>query len=145
MADYDAALSRLGAVSADLYLERCAQHLAGGEVQPALDGLREARTRLGIVLSIERTALDIEVRAGRFDDALDRLDEVETELAAGVLWLELRGNVLRAAGREMEALAAYTAALDALDGLPGERRPTAAHQALEGRLRAALRTSVGAR
>ena len=124
----------------DLYLARAAALAAAGEAHlaDALRGLDEGLARLGPAVSLQLAAIDLEMRLGHHDAALQRLDLAATRSPRKERWLARRGEILARAGRPDEARAAYEAALAAIGNLPPRRRAADAVGALEGDVRAAL-------
>jgi tetratricopeptide (TPR) repeat protein len=124
----------------DLYIER-ARLLAGcGEryLPRAVRGLDEGIARFGPIVSLQLYAVDLEMRSRQFESALKRLETLAPQFERNETLLELRGNVLAAAGREAEARQAYAAALAAIESSPPELRAGRFARELEARLRAAL-------
>jgi tetratricopeptide (TPR) repeat protein len=124
----------------DLFVERAAVlAAAGGEhAREALGGLDEGVARLGPLVTLQLPAIELELREGRYDAALARLDTVAARAPRQESWLARRGDILLRAGRTEEARAAYAAALAALETLPAPRRRTRAVAELEAHVRAAL-------
>ena len=139
-ADYRYAIERSPKPDPDLYLERARAELAAGDIAQAGEGLEAARLRLGPIASIELLAVDVEVRQGRFDAALARLDAMAARSPRKEAWLARRGDVLAEAGRRDEARTAYAAALAAIAALPPDLRSAKAIGDLEARVRRALAT-----
>lgn len=122
------------------YLER-AEVLAGAgdaHLDEALEGLDEGLDAIGPVVTLQRAAIDLEVRRGAVDAALARLDRAAAASPRQASWLAWRGEILEGAGREGAALAAYEQALGEIEGLAPGRRSSDAVAALETRLRAAV-------
>lgn len=124
----------------DLFVERAAVLAAAGgaHAREALGGLDEGVARYGPLVTLQLPAIELELREGRYDAALARLDTVAAQTPRQESWLERRGDILLRAGRTEEARAAYAAALAALEKLPAPRRRTRAAAELEARVRAAL-------
>jgi predicted Zn-dependent protease len=134
--EYTAALR--SAPDPDIGIERAQAFLAAGRADDALRGIDEILARLGPVITLQLTAIDIEVRRGDLDGALRRIDAAIATTPRNEAWLELRGDILTCAGRAAEAHEAYKAALEAIASLPPERRATRAIADRERRLRMAL-------
>jgi tetratricopeptide (TPR) repeat protein len=146
-ADYDRVIARLDPPEPEHYLQRARWLIAEGDphVDAALRGIDEAIARLGPLVTLVAFAIDVEAGRGRHDAALARVASLPSALADRPNWLVRRGDVLRAGGRDREALAAYAAALASIEGLSAKRRTVRATVALEMRLRRLLaRDSVGA-
>jgi predicted Zn-dependent protease len=134
--EYTAALR--GLPDPDIAIERAHTLLAAGRPDEALRGLDEILARLGPVVTLQLTAIDVEVHRGDLDGALRRIDAALATTPRNEMWLERRGDILLCAGRAAEAREAYTAALEAIASLPPERRATRAMADRERRLRMAL-------
>ena len=76
-------------------------------------------------------AVELEVEAGRYDEALRRIDRLASGSARQEPWLMRKGALLEAAGRPDEAIAVYSEALEAIETLSPRRRGTKAVQRLE--------------
>jgi predicted Zn-dependent protease len=137
--DFGEALARSTAPDPDLYIERA--HAAAGDekrIDEALDGLDEGIRRLGPLVTLQVTAIDLELRRHNYDGALARLDQVTSQSERKETWLVRRGEILKLAGRQEEARVAFNAALIAIESLPPERRQNRAVTALQLRARSAL-------
>ena len=124
----------------ELYLER-AQILSVVEedFDVALRGLEDGIDRLGPLVTLELAAMDLELRRKDYAAALTRLDVVMAQSERKESWLVQRGEILKAAGRNVEAREAFSAALLAIESLPPERRQNRATIQLQVRARAALK------
>ena len=124
----------------ELFVERAAATAAAGapHTREALRGLDEGIARHGPLVTLQLPAIELELREGRYDAALARLDTVAAKSPRQESWLARRGDILLRAGRTQEARTAYAAALAALEKLPAPRRRTRAVVELETRVRAAL-------
>ena len=107
----------------ELYLER-AKVIAGDaqRITEALSGLDEGIKRLGPLVTLQVAAIDLELRRHAYDAALTRLDTVTAQSERKETWLARRGEILKLAGRDEEAREAFTAALQAIESLPPQRR-----------------------
>ena len=141
VADYDRVIARLDPPEPEHYLQRARWLIAEGDahVDAALRGIDEAIARLGPLVTLITFAIDVENGRGRYDAALARFASLPAVLAGRPNWLAQRGDVLRAAGRDREASAAYADALASIEGLSAKRRTVKATVALELRLRRLLR------
>lgn len=131
--EYTAALR--GVPEPDIAIERAKALLAAGRAAEALRGLDDMLARLGPVVTLQLSAIDIEVQRGDLDGALRRIDAALAATPRSETWLERRGDILTCAGRPAEAREAYQAALEVLESLPPERRATRAVMERERRLR----------
>jgi tetratricopeptide (TPR) repeat protein len=130
--DYSQALAQTSDPGPVLFLERAdALAAAGNEyLDAAIDGLDEGIAQLGPVVLLQTKAIDLEVRARRYDSALGRIDQILSTMQRKERWLTRRGEVLEQAGLIDEARASYAEALAAIERLPRRRRETPAIQEL---------------
>ena len=130
--DFTHALTMSSTPEPELYLER-ANVLAGDEqrINEALRGLDEGIDKLGPLVTLQVAAIDLELRSKNYDRALTRLDQIAAQSERKEAWLVRRGEILKLAGRDEEARAAFNAALVAIDSLPAARRQSRAVTALE--------------
>ena len=136
--DYTAAIERMEEPWAQNFLERSEVLRSDGRLDEAIRGLEEGLRRIGPALPIQLALLDLELEDGRVDAALARLDAVSAASERKDLWLVRRGEILRRAGRSVEAVRAFKAAIAAIEALPAARRRTKFTQDLELKARAAL-------
>lgn len=129
--DYSSALAALAEPSPGLFLERASLPIS---TVSALRGLDEGIARLGPAGPLLERALALELRLGRTDAALTRIDVLASNSERQETWLKRRGDVLALAGREQEARAAYHAALVAVLALPAWLRNTPETLRLAGEL-----------
>lgn len=106
----------------------------------AIRGLDEGMQRLGVVVSLQLYAIELEQVLRRYDRALERLDELSRQYDRQETILARRGEILEAAGRYMEAQVAYTEALDAIEALPRRKRQARTVSEVETFVRARLRS-----
>ena len=137
--DFTHALNRSAVPDPDLYIER-AQVTAADDTrtEEALNGLDEGITRLGPLVTLQLTAIDLELRRHNYDAALARLDAITSQSERKETWLVRRGEILKLAGRQEEARAAFNAALVAIESLPLAHRQSRAVTMLQLRARTAL-------
>jgi predicted Zn-dependent protease len=114
-ADYSTAIELLAEPSPGLFLERAALPV---ESTLALRGLDEGLARLGPAAPLLERALALELRLGRVDAALARLDALAANAERREVYLKRRGDILAVSGRAAEARDAYLAALAAVRALP---------------------------
>ena len=89
-------------------------------------------------MTLQRAALDLEIRRGNLDGALARLEHASASSPRQETWLARRGEILERAGRLEEARDSFALALREIDRLPTHRRRTDAMTRLDERLREAL-------
>jgi predicted Zn-dependent protease len=138
--DFTKALALMTTPEPELYLER-ARVLAEDRhrIKEALQGLDEGINRLGPLVTLQLSAIDLELRRNNYDAALTRLDLISGQSERQEMWLVRRGEILESAGRNEEARAAFRAALVAIESLPAVRRQNRTVTALELRARSALK------
>ena len=140
--EYGRALALHAAPRPEYFLERSHALLAAGRGgEGALRALDDGIRKLGPLVTLELPAIDLELKARRYDAALARVDLLTAQAARRETFLEKRGQILEAASRRPEARTAYAQALAAIATLPGARRYTPSTAELEKRLREALRRS----
>lgn len=111
---------------------------AGHHLQAALNALDVAMAQLGPIVALQSEAIALEVALGNVDAALARLSTLSAHADRKETWLARRGDILRAAGRDDEALAAYREASQRLEALPSSLRNTPAMLSLRGSLQGHL-------
>ena len=138
--DFTQALAVSLAPEPELYIER-AQVMAGDvkRVSEALAGLDEGIQKLGPLVTLQQAAIDLELRRPNYDGALSRVDLIAAQSERKEAWLVRRGEILKLAGREEEARAAFNAALVAIESLPFSLRQSRTVTALQLRARTALK------
>jgi tetratricopeptide (TPR) repeat protein len=135
--DYDGAIRLSPEAIPELFIER-AQTLAGhGEefLGRAIEGLDEGIKRLGPLVTLQLSIVDLELKRKNYTAALERIDGIAQRSPRKETWLARRGEILEQAGRPDEARTAYQNALAALASLPLVRRNVPAMAQLEKRIR----------
>lgn len=137
--DFTHAMAKASVQEPELYIER-AQVIAGDAkyIDEALSGLDEGIKRLGPLVTLQLSAIELELRRHNYDAALARLDVVTSQSERKETWLVRRGEILKLAGRQEDAHAAFNAALAAIGLLPPERRQSRVVTALQLRARSAI-------
>jgi tetratricopeptide (TPR) repeat protein len=130
-ADWNAAIERLRSPTPDDYLARLEAQLAAGQHEAALRGLDQGMARLGPLAALEQPAIELELRARRWDAALGRLERLAAQSPRKETFHQRRGEILLAAGRRSEARTAFRAALAAITALPPHLRATQTTAELE--------------
>lgn len=139
-AEYTRAIERAARPRPEHYLERARALVQAGDVwlDEAVAALDDGARRLGSVPGLEMLAIDLELRRGRTDAALARLERLAAPAARKESWLVRRGDILEHAGRLDEARTAYRQALAAIESLPAPRRGTRASLDVEAQARSGL-------
>jgi tetratricopeptide (TPR) repeat protein len=136
-ADFGRAVALSSSPSPDDVLEWSRALESAGAARAALAALERGLAMLGECAALTAEAVRLECALGAWDDALARIDRHAGAWGSEAARRARRGDVLRAAGREIEAQAEYSAALAMLETRPRRARGTVA--SMETRLRAALR------
>lgn len=112
----------------EYYLEQArALEAAGvGYIAAALQTLDAGISRLGNIRLLEDAAIGLERKRRNYAAALLRLDRIIDRSVRKEALLLKRGEILVEAGRPAEAKADFTAAREAIDMLPPQRRQTRA-------------------
>ena len=146
-AEYARALSDAPDASAapDWVLGRARSLTSGSapDFDAALRALEEGSILIGRVPAFEQAALGLELRAGRLEAALARLDRMAAAAPRPEGFLVQRGEILEAARRSHQARAAYAAALEAMEELSPQRRGTPAVTRLAQRARDGVARTQG--
>lgn len=129
-----------GRPAPELFIARARAWIAAGpaNAETALAGLEEGLALLGLPVTLDIEALEIEVGSGRIGAALDRVDRLAARSPGKEGWLARKAEILAGAGRSAEAAGAYREALRAIEELPGGKRRLPAIERLEAGLRAGL-------
>jgi tetratricopeptide (TPR) repeat protein len=139
--DFNAALKVAPTPEPEWFIDR-AHALAAispPRYEEALKGLDDGLARLGTgVVTLVLAAVDLEIKAGRVDQALARLDRAASAAARQESWVLRRGDVLAQAGRSTAAKQAYEHVLELIAALPPRQRRTRATTDMEERARQAL-------
>jgi predicted Zn-dependent protease len=136
--DWQRAVELMPRATPDDYLRRMRAQLAAGRSEAALGGLDEGIARLGPIVSLQLPAIELELEARRWDQALARLDRVAAQAGRKETYLQRRGDILLKAGRREEARRAFRAGLDAIAALPQSQQATPAMVDLARQLRRQL-------
>lgn len=136
--DYGVAIAESSTPSPDLYYERAQALVRAARPDEALRGLDEGLVRLGVIPSLQRQAVEIELARKRWDAALSRLETIAIRAPRKESHLAEKGAILERAGRLREALDAYREALLRIAALPDHHRGTPAVRELSERLHSAL-------
>ncbi|MFO1440413.1 MAG: tetratricopeptide repeat protein [Verrucomicrobiaceae bacterium] len=137
--DYRAALKAKGRLEPELVVEVAEALAARNQREEALRVLTVGIEVIGAVPQLVLKAMEMEIAAKRFDDALKRVETMQRLMPRPEPWMARRAEVLMLAGREEEASAAWKALRTHIDALPNLERGShamsvlARKAALEGR------------
>jgi tetratricopeptide (TPR) repeat protein len=125
----------------DVRLERVRTIAASGSADAATAAIREADAAiaaLGPIPALDQAALALELRAGRTDAALERIDRMLRRAGRNESLLLQRAGILERAGREKAAKAAYAETLATIEARAAARRGTPDGRAIEAEARDAI-------
>jgi tetratricopeptide (TPR) repeat protein len=136
----DRAIARIAQPEPDHYLARAdiLASLGDRQLPRAIAGLDEGIKRLGPLVSLDSRAIDLELKLGRHDSALGRVDRQAAATIRKDMWLARRAQVLDRAGRRQEARASRQQALGAIATLPAHVQNRQATMDLKQQLVSAL-------
>jgi tetratricopeptide (TPR) repeat protein len=124
--------------SPDLYVEVIHALVAAGRNPKALALADQGCERLGVVTSLAHEAVELEVAAKMYDQALKRLADLIERPGFRERWLVRRAEVFELAERQDEAYLAWQKARDALAKRPAHRRKAKVLQELQQEIDRAL-------
>jgi len=122
IADYSRGVALTPSPQPDQFLERAGLQAAELGPAAAIEGLDEGMARLGWLVTLQRTAIDLELKRQRHDQALARLETIIARSNRKESWLAMKGEILLAAGKAQEARAVFAEAMKAIEGLPPRLR-----------------------
>ncbi len=126
LADYRKALEFSVNPEPDLFLEMADKLVARQCNDEAIRLIQKGIGTKGEVPSLVLKAMALEIAAGRFDDALKRVDSMAKLMPRAEPWLAKRASVLAQAGRLDESKAGWQALLDRINALPNLERGSVA-------------------
>lgn len=123
----------------EIYIER-SRLLADVAHKPeeALEGLDEGIRRLGPIVTLELSAIDLELQLKQYDRALERVERIAQQSERKETWLTRRGEILVRADRKAEARATFLEALSEIEKLPESRKNNRYTKELVRRIEEAL-------
>ena len=138
--EYDLAIEQQPVPIPDYYYERAHAFAAAGDayLEEAIRGIDEGIAAIGPIVTLERAAIDLELRRGATDAALARLERISERSPRREAWLAQRGDILAGVGRTLEAEESFARALLELGQLSDQRRRTPAMSRLEAEIRESL-------
>ena len=140
--DYTEGIRRANRPLPEHFLRRAKFLALAPEPKPQriLAALDEGIERLGPVIALIDFAIKLELEQKNYDGALQRIDLAMQHAPRRETWLVRRADIFAQAGRVGEAIAAYQAALAAIEELPVRYRETVPMEKLARDARAALET-----
>ncbi len=142
-ADFSDGIRFAAAPEPDYFTERAQAWDAAGKTEAALSGLDEGIARFGPVVSLQTPAIDLELKLGRYEAALKRVDSLSAQSSRKESWLLQRAKILERAGRSEEARVAYANAAVAIERLPGRIASTESVQIMQKEITSSLQRMAG--
>jgi predicted Zn-dependent protease len=136
-ADFTRLIAQPAGAKPEYFVERARALSVDGKngLKRALAGLDDGIARLGPLVTLEIAAIDLDVKLGRFDEALARVERAASQSPRKETWLVRRAEILRSSGRMLESKKAFEAAIREIESLPQRLRGTRAMRDLEDRVR----------
>ena|GEM_PF-847394 len=122
LVDYRTALSKTPDAEPDLVQEAATALAASDHDDEALAVLESGLKRLGEIPSLMLKALEFELKSGRFESALCRVEAMKKSAPRPEPWMAKRAKLLDKAGRADESRAAWQALAIHLENLPNLER-----------------------
>jgi tetratricopeptide (TPR) repeat protein len=117
-----------------VFIERAKAQVLTGKRKEAIVGLDEGMKKLGVLISLQELAIQLELEGKEFDQALVRVDSILKTLNRKENWLARKGEILEQAGRTDEAKRFYKQALSEITSLPQQYQKTRAVSRLKAEL-----------
>jgi tetratricopeptide (TPR) repeat protein len=132
----DAGLPQLDRPSPSIFLERSRMSLRADKTafNRALAGLDRGMQKVGHVSTLVLEAVALEQRAGRPQQALERIRTLQKRSGGHPRWMLVEGKILEQLNQTRQAGAAYRRALAWIAELPPTRRSTPAMRSLQNTL-----------
>ena len=129
---YDRAIRHQPKPIPDYFIARADSYVAAGHehLDKALQGLNEAINLLGPLLTLQRLALEVEMRQANHQAALERVDVILQRAERKETWLVEKARILEASGDTEQAHQALLLAIDSIEALPRRIRTTPAMRTL---------------
>jgi len=122
IADYSRGLALTAFPQPGEFLQRASLQAAEFGTDEAIKGLDEGLARLGWMVTLQKAAIELELKRQQTDEALARLETIIARSNRKETWLAWKGEILLAASRTAEAQEALSAAVKAIDSLPPRMR-----------------------
>jgi len=122
IADYSRGLALTAFPQPGEFLQRASLQAAEFGTDEAIKGLDEGLARLGWMVTLQKAAIELELKRQQTDEALTRLETIIVRSNRKETWLAWKGEILLAARRTAEAQEALSAAVKAIDSLPPRMR-----------------------
>jgi len=97
--------------------------------------------RLGWLVTLQKAAIDLELKHHRTDEAMTRLETIIARSNRKETWLAWKGEILLAAGKADEAHEVLLRTLETIDGLPSRMRTSPGMTELRAKVERLLASS----
>lgn len=124
LADLDRAVRHAAQPDPQMIAEYATALVQAGRRDDAIQVLSAGVEKAGPVPSLVLAAMKLETAAGRFNEALNRIDAMQSSDPRPEPWMAKRAALLEQAGRKEEAKAAWKTLADHLAALPNLERGT---------------------
>lgn len=138
IADYSRGLALTEFPRPDQFLARADLQAIEFGADAAITGLDEGMARLGWLVTLQRAAIDLELKRHRPDEALTRIETIIARSNRRETWLAWKGEILLASGKTQEAQEVLSASLKTIDGLPPRMRSAPDMTALRAKVERSL-------
>lgn len=138
LADYRRALAMSPETGPDLVQEAAESLAENGHLEEGIQVIDSGLNRLGGIPSLLMKVLEMEMKAGRHEAALSRVDAMQESAPRPEPWMAKRAQLLAQAGRLDESRAAWKALIIHLERLPNLERGSNSMSLLAEQARGAL-------
>lgn len=118
VADFQRDIGLISKPSPEIFLELARTFAAAEKVEEALRTLDAGIKTLGVDVSLQSCALELEIGRKNYEAALTRLDTILQHAPRKESWFTQRGEILLALGRQKEAMQEFGNAEAAIRKLP---------------------------
>ena len=141
IADYSRGLAWTTFPRPDQFLDRASLQATEFGAVAAIKGLDEGMARLGWLVTLQKAAIDLELKHHRTDEAMTRLETIIARSNRKETWLAWKGEILLAAGKADEAHEVLLRTLKTIDGLPSRMRTSPGMTELRAKVERLLASS----
>lgn len=138
LSDYQESIARIPRPSPELFLEVADVQMRGNRADDAIALIQQSIKVNGDVPSLLFKAIELDLGAGRYDDALKWIDTLARLMPRPEPMMARKAEVLAIAGRTEQSHQAWDALVRHIDALPNLQRGSPAMSALSTRARLAL-------
>jgi predicted negative regulator of RcsB-dependent stress response len=118
IADFKQGLKLLSEPAPEHFVELAQVLASQNQIDQALQSLDWGVKKIGPSLPLQVPAFELELQRHNYDACLSRIGSILERVHRKESWLARRGDVLVAAGRQVEARQSYEASLSTINALP---------------------------